>query len=147
MEPFLFWKPKPMVTCLHFPALGSVCIWLEFWFVDCCFCLYCDWLFIDCGFRLCCDCLESFLCFFCFTILSWKPLNGLCTFCYRANDKELRECRDQIQMYQEMTAVKDQVVVSLTNQVNRFRRYRICVSSLKSYAFEIHWMWKIKPWQ
>lgn len=37
---------------------------------------------------------------------------------FRANDKELRECRDQIQMYQEMTAVKDQVVVSLTNQVN-----------------------------
>ena len=29
----------------------------------------------------------------------------------------MRECRDQIQMYQEMTAVKDQVVVSLTNQV------------------------------
>lgn len=39
-------------------------------------------------------------------------------FPFRANDKELRECRDQIQMYQEMTAVKDQVVVSLTNQVN-----------------------------
>ncbi|XP_020623256.1 TBC1 domain family member 2B-like [Orbicella faveolata] len=35
----------------------------------------------------------------------------------KANDKELRECRDQIQMYQEMTAVKDQVVVSLTNQL------------------------------
>ena len=40
-------------------------------------------------------------------------------FC-RANNKELRECRDQIQMYQEMTAVKDQVVVSLTDQVKYF---------------------------
>ena len=40
-------------------------------------------------------------------------------FC-RANNKELRECRDQIQMYQEMTAVKDQVVISLTNQVKYF---------------------------
>lgn len=40
-----------------------------------------------------------------------------CLYYYRANNKELRECRDQIQMYQEMTAVKDQVVVSLTNQV------------------------------
>lgn len=39
-------------------------------------------------------------------------------FPFRANNKDLRECRDQIQMYQEMTAVKDQVVVSLTNQVN-----------------------------
>ena len=38
-------------------------------------------------------------------------------FSLRANKKELRECRDQIQMFQEMTAVKDQVVVSLTNQV------------------------------
>ncbi|XP_067047173.1 TBC1 domain family member 2B-like isoform X1 [Acropora muricata] len=35
----------------------------------------------------------------------------------RANNKELRECRDQIQMFQEMTAVKDQVVVSLTHQL------------------------------
>ncbi|XP_078382204.1 TBC1 domain family member 2B-like [Oculina patagonica] len=35
----------------------------------------------------------------------------------KGNKKELRECRDQIQMYQEMTAVKDQVVVSLTNQL------------------------------
>ncbi|XP_068737715.1 TBC1 domain family member 2B-like [Montipora capricornis] len=35
----------------------------------------------------------------------------------KANNKELRECRDQIQMFQEMTAVKDQVVVSLTNQL------------------------------
>ena len=39
---------------------------------------------------------------------------------FRANNKELRECRDQIQMYQEMTAVKDQVVVSLTDQVKYF---------------------------
>nr|XP_058953743.1 TBC1 domain family member 2B-like [Pocillopora verrucosa] len=35
----------------------------------------------------------------------------------KALNKELRESRDQIQMYQEMTAVKDQVVVSLTNKL------------------------------
>ncbi|XP_022778007.1 TBC1 domain family member 2B-like [Stylophora pistillata] len=35
----------------------------------------------------------------------------------KALNKELRECKDQIQMYKEMTEVKDQVVVSLTDQL------------------------------
>ncbi|XP_001626296.3 TBC1 domain family member 2B isoform X2 [Nematostella vectensis] len=36
----------------------------------------------------------------------------------RQKDKELCELMEQIQMYREMTAVKDQVVVSLTNQLH-----------------------------
>ena len=62
--------------------------------------------------------MTSFLSFAClFSYSSDLNFVGM-VFPFRANNKELRECRDQIQMYQEMTAVKDQVVVSLTNQVN-----------------------------
>ena len=57
--------------------------------------------------------------FFAFACLFNSDFNPFgIVFPFRANNKELRECRDQIQMYQEMTAVKDQVVVSLTNQVS-----------------------------
>jgi len=42
----------------------------------------------------------------------------------REKEKQLCSLMEQIQMYQEMTAVKDQVVVSLTNQVRHNIRYK-----------------------
>ncbi|CAH3154885.1 unnamed protein product [Porites evermanni] len=54
----------------------------------------------------------------------------------KANNKELRECRDQIQMYQEMTAVKDQVVVSLTNQVYALENATVEGKEMKEEDYE-----------
>jgi len=76
----------------------------------------------DCGLFVVifvCNTDHLFFAFACMFNSDFNPVGIV--FPSRANNKELRECRDQIQMYQEMTAVKDQVVVSLTNQVNNDR--------------------------